>query len=283
MSDMITPGAADPAAGGGGAAAPWYEGKATPEMIGFWENRSLHDKDPVTVAIEATKAAQHAQQFVGTPPDQLLRLPKDASDEAGWSAVWQRLGAPADATGYDFAGVKKADGTDIDPSLADFWRTTAASLKLPKDTATALARQFVARQEAADAAAAAERAAKMQEENAALQKNWGANHAANMLTARQAAAALGVTPDQIAALEGVVGYAKVMNMFQAIGEKIGEDKFVTGSNPQSNGVMTREQAMEQKRVLMADSAWVQKYLAGDAAAFREMTSLNTMIDGTGTE
>lgn len=248
---------------------PWYEGKATPEMVGYWQNRLWHDKTPADIAIEATKAAQEAQRFVGAPPEQLLRLPKDAADTDGWKAVWQRLGAPADPAAYEFP-----EGTD-----AEFWRSTAAELNLPKDAAARLAQKTAEHATQTAAATKADTDAKVAEAKAALAKDWGPNFNAHMNVAKAAAAALGVTPEQINALEGAVGYDKVMNLFRTIGSKIGEDKFVTGSNPGSGGVMTQSQAAEQKRMLMNDSAWVTKYMKGDTAALREMTQLNSIITG----
>ena len=78
-----------------------------------------------------------AQKFVGVPQEQLLRLPKDASDEAGIKAMWKRLGAPDAPEGYDFSGVKFADGTDLDQAFVDRARAAAAKLNMPKDTAAA--------------------------------------------------------------------------------------------------------------------------------------------------
>jgi hypothetical protein len=97
----------------------------------------------------------------------------------------------------------------------------------------------------------------------------------------RAAGALGVTPEEDAALEKVVGYAATMEMFRNIGTKIGEDKFVLNLHQRRRlGAMTREQAVDRKAALMNDQVWVKAYLAGDAEKAAEMTALNTMIVGT---
>jgi hypothetical protein len=75
----------------------------------------------------------------------------------------------------------------------------------------------------------------------------------------------------------VAGFAKTMEAFRRVGALSGEDKFVRGTNPASNGVMTREQAVSRKKDLMNDTMWKDRYLKGDTAAVREMTELNTMI------
>ena len=45
------------------------------------------------------------------------------------------------------------------------------------------------------------------------------------------------------------------------------------------GVMTKEQAVAQKKELMADNAWVKSYNEGDAVKGRQMRALNVLITG----
>src|SRR6185369_761088 len=77
-------------------ATPWYQGKVDAETIGHWDNKGWKKDDPIAVAIEASKQARELQRHFGVPADQLLKLPKDTTDEAGWRAVRQRLGAPGE-------------------------------------------------------------------------------------------------------------------------------------------------------------------------------------------
>ena len=100
--------------------------------------------------------------------------------------------------------------------------------------------------------------------------------------AKQAAAKLGVTPEQVAALEQTVGYAKVMEMFRDIGTKIGEAKFVSSTGP-TGGIMTREQAVAKRAELMGDTNWAKRYLDGGAPEAREMNALLVLIAGDDTE
>jgi len=276
-------GGAAPPAGGTPPAppppAPWYDGKADAEIIGHWQNRGWHDKDPVTVAIEATKAHRQAEKFIGVPADQIIRLPKDATDEAGWKQVWNRLGAGSDPKDYD---LKTADGKPIDGPLGDFLRQRAAALQLPKDKVAALAADLVKHNTDTAVAAKVETDAKIAEQKGILAKSWGQNHEANMFVAKQAAAKLGVTPEQVAALEQTVGYAKVMEMFRDIGTKIGEAKFVNSNGP-TGGIMTREQAVAKRAELMGDTNWTKRYLDGGAPEGREMNALLVLIAGDDTD
>jgi hypothetical protein len=95
--------------------------RPTPRSSATWQNNGW-DKDPVIAAIEASKSHRELQKFHGVPASQLVKLPKDAADEAGWKAVYSRLGMPAEAKDYDLSGVKRADGTDVDQALADTLR-----------------------------------------------------------------------------------------------------------------------------------------------------------------
>ena len=115
MSEVVPPVAPAPPAN-----TPWYQGNAavTPEFIGHWQTRGWHDLPPDQLAINVTKAYREAEKFIGAPADELIRVPKDANDAAGWGKVWQRLGAPKDKDGYDFSTAKSQFG-DVDKALID--------------------------------------------------------------------------------------------------------------------------------------------------------------------
>lgn len=261
--------------------APWYADKLDAESVGYLQNRGLADKPADVVALETIRAHREAEKLIGVPANELVRLPKQPNDEAGWKAVYQRLGAPADAKDYDFANVKVGE-KPLEQAQIDFLRASAATLHLSKDGAVQFAQAWAKQQNDVAAAAATERAFKLTEEKAALLKNWGANHDAFKVIAADAAKTLGVDPETVAALEGVLGYSKIMDMFLKIGQKTGESKFVHNpSDPTRN--LTREGAQARKSELMADAAWVKRYMEGGVAEGREMTQLNTLIVGDDTE
>lgn len=259
---------------------PWYDGKVDAETVGHWQLKGWNVADPALIAVEATKAHRAAEQFIGVPPNQLLRLPKDAADEQGWKSLWTRLGTPDTPAGYDFSTIKNADGTDLEASLLERFRTTAANLKLPKDMATGMVQDFVKQQAEARAESEAATAAAVLAEKSKLAANWGPNMQSNMLVAQNAAKALGISPEVVVALEKNVGYAQTMEMFRNIGSKIGEDTFVSNAfSGAPGGVMTREAAMARMTELKVDSAWTAKFLSGDAAATREFQNLTTIMAG----
>ena len=269
---VVTPAVTDP------IAAPWYAGIADQEVVGHLQTQGWDKLTPAEAVANAVKAARDNATFNGVPATELLRRPK-AEDAAGTKAFWEALGAPKDAAGYDFSTVKFADGTLPDQAFTDFMRTTAAELNLPAPTAAQVASSLVKFMEAQDAAEAAETSAALQVQKDALTADWGANAEANTFIARQAAAKLGVDQTAIDALQKVVGFDKVMQMFLNIGTKIGEDKFVVNPNPSIPGVMSVSQAKAQKAELMKDDAFKTRFLAAEAAAVRQMQALDVLIAG----
>jgi hypothetical protein len=132
--------------------APWYEGKADAETIGHWDNKGWKKDDPAAIAIEATKAARELQKHFGVPADQLLKLPKDSADDAGWKAVYSRLGVPSEPKEYDFSGVKFKDGTELEAAFSDTMRAALHSARVPKDKASTVVKAVVDYLDGADAA-----------------------------------------------------------------------------------------------------------------------------------
>lgn len=256
---------------------PWYQGVegVDAELIGTFQTKGW-DKLPVAqAAVAIGKSYREAEKFVGAPADQVVRLPKDPNDAIAMRTVWQRLGMPKEAKDYDFSGVKLPDGTAPDEKFTEFFRKTAFDLGLPKSAAERFAGEVVKHNAEQMTAAQAEFKAKIDIEQANLAKNWGANYNANMQVAKNAAAALKMTAEDVTALESVVGYARVMDMLRTVGSKIGEDKFI--ANPGGGNVMTREQAVARKSELMADRAWADRYLAGGSVEGREMKELIGLI------
>lgn len=272
----------------GAAAPPWF-GAIIPEaagftagdvgkteLIGYMQNRGYDKMEPAAAFTAAMKAHRNAEAQLGGPADQLLRMPKDAADTEGWARYNARMGVPADAKDYDFSTVKMGD-KDLDPALAEALRPALLSARLPKDQAPAVAKavaDYLAKQGESSATAKAEALAAARE---ALKINWGSNVEANMLVAKGAAKALGVDEAAVAALENVIGYDKVMEVFRNIGTKIGEDQFITNQAPGGSGVMSGEQATVTLAGRQADSGWVNKLMEGDATTVKEFNSLTTMI------
>jgi hypothetical protein len=263
---------------GSDASTPWYQG-IDGENLGYIQNRGLDKLDAKAAVLSTIKAHREAEKLLGVPVDQLVRFPKDATDSEGWNKVYSKLGVPADAKEYSFADVKFTDGTELNEDVAGGIRAIAAEGKLTKDQAVSVARGVVKLLDAAEAAEGAELAAKVAIEKDTLSKNWGANANANMIVAQNAARALGVTEEEVKALESVVGYARVMELFRAVGGRIGEDQFIRSQAPGGTGPMSREQAQATLASRQMDTEWRGKLLSGDPTVRREFDNLTRLLTG----
>jgi hypothetical protein len=234
-------------------------------------------KTPTEAALAAVQSHQAAAKLIGHPPEKVARIP-EPNDEAGWKTFYERLGAPTDAKAYDFSKV-----TFADPAQGDFVRAQAAALHLNQDAALVLAQNVVKNAATAAASSLAEKTAAIELERTALKKDWGANEAANLFTVRRTAEALGITKEQVDALEKMegVGYTKVMQMFLNIGQKMGEDTFVRNTAPGGAGVMSGEQASARRQELLTDSAWTARYQAGGKKELAEMLAVQTVLLAAG--
>src|SRR5665213_2561006 len=248
-----------------------------PDFAGYAQSKGWDKLSAPEAAAAAVKSYREAEKKYGAPAEELVRFPKDPVAPE-WNGVFERLGKPKDAKEYDFASVKRADGTALNDGLADKLRASAFKLNLTKDAATGIASTVAAFLDGTDATALAEKTAGVATSKAALIKNWGSNFPANQVIAQGAVRALGLEPDTVSKLEGVVGYEKIMEMFRVIGTKIGEDRFIhSGGSHQA--VMTRDEAQARITSLKADTDWTTKYLAGGVDQRKEMDALVRIVVG----
>lgn len=248
-----------------------------PEILGHFDNKGWKKDDPKALVTEVAKAWKGLEKHFGAPADQILRLPKDASDEAGWSAVRQRLGMPAEAKDYDFSGIKFADGTELEQSFTDSMRASLHKAGVAKDAAPEVVKAVVKYLGDADSAESAARATTLKNERETLTREWGNNFEFNRLTAMQGAKRLGVDEATVAKLEGELGYAKVMEMFRKIGQGTTEDTFV--ETPLGGNPTTMNGAKARIAELKSDPDWVKKYLAGSSKEVAEMNNLIALSSG----
>lgn len=267
--------------------AKWYS-SFDPETQAYLTGRGLADKDPAEAFLDAAKAHREAQAYIGVPKEQLLKLPKADAPPEEWDAVYERLGYSKDAEAYKLDTLKRADGTDVDDGFKDFVRAQATELKLSPAAAAKLGEAALKFQEGSTAtqtAAQTEAATKAMEQ---LKNSWGPNFEANKVIADNAYAAMMTAAgfDQtkmtaaIQKLGETAGRAETMQMLLAIGQKLGEDKFVGGGGPEGGlGPRNAEQAVARINELKADSTFTKRWLEGGAAEAKEMENLHKLAYG----
>lgn len=279
--DAAAVAAAAAAAAATGAGDPWHKG-VDAETLGHWQNKGWKVDDPKEIAIAATKQAREAEKFFGVPADQLLKLPKADAKPEDIKAFWAKLGA-AEAKDIDLSAIKRG-GEALDEGFATAMRDALAAAFVPKDKAVGIAAAVVKALESADTAKTTISAAKLAEERAALDRNWGTNKDFNLLKAMEGARRLG--PEFVKALETAKdgpGYAAIMEGMRKIGMGTTEDTFIergaAGGTGQGVGVTTREGAAARMAELQSDAAWCKRLTSGDAQAKIEFQALTTMMSG----
>jgi hypothetical protein len=252
--------------------AIWHTG-VDAETLGFWQNKGLPLDDPKAFGVKLTELYKGAEKFIGVPPDQVVKLPKADAPPEDMRAFYERLGAPKEAKDYDLTPVK-------DTGVADALRTAAHAAGLPKTAAESVAKAVATALDSATTQKNTLDMAKLAEQKANLNKNWGDKFAYNQLQAMEGARRLGISQEAVKALEGVIGYDNIMEAMRKIGANTREDTFIErGPGGPQGDVTTLEGAKSRKTELMADNAWVTRYNSGGVPERREMDRLNQMIVG----
>lgn len=269
------------------ATEKWFD-KFGDEDKNYINTRGLADKDPSAAFLDAAKAHREAQAYIGVPKDQLLKLPKADAPPEEWDAVYERLGYSKNADDYKLEGLKFEDGTEAEDGFKDFIRARATELHLSPAATEKLAQETMKFLEGAEKATTAEEQVASTKAAEQLRQSWGQNFEANQVIADNAYAAImnaaGFTQEQMTAaiqkLGEINGKAEVMQMLLAVGQKMGEDKFVGGSGPTGNlGPRNAEQAKARLEELKKDSTWTERFLNGGNAEVKEFNDLSALAYG----
>lgn len=258
-------GAATPPASGQ-PAGDWTTG-FNDDLKGYVQNKGF--KDPQAIV----ESYRNFEKLQGVPQDRLLKLPEsiDLSTPEG-RAVFERLGAPKEAKDYKIEIPKEAG----DPKLADWFREVAHKNGFTHKQVEGLIGSWNETQATARKIASEqlEQKASVAEQN--LKREWGGAFEQNTNIAKGGAKALGVTKEQLDALEDSLGFDGAMKLFHKLGAATGEHEFVTG-RPANGGLMTPQQAQSRINDLQKDKQFYARLKANDADAKKEWNRLHEMI------
>jgi hypothetical protein len=265
---------------------PWHH-DLDADTKGWIATKGYDKLDAKAAVTQAVAAYRGVEKLVGGDPASLLRQPRPDATPAEINAFWQRLGAPDKPEGYDFSGIKHADGAALDPDFVEFLRKTATEQHLPKDAAIALAKSFANMADTAEADEKAQAVRDLAAAKATLATSWGGADSpqfkTNMAVAQRAALASGVTQEELNAVESMVGYPKIMQAFLKLGIGTGEHKALTGgggTNLNADGTptpMTVEEAASRRTSLMNDKEWGKRWAAGGIKEANEMNDVLSVL------
>lgn len=278
---------------GGAAPAPapapktWYDG-ADSDTVGWLQLKGWDKLDASRAAMEATKSRREAERFIGAPPDQLVRVPKDASDQEGWARVHAKLGVPDSSDKYDFASVKFANGEGLDPDFSKEVRTLAHDLKLNPSQAVQLA-SHLARMGDVEESTDQERInTRVQASQEQLRKDWGSQYGSNKIIAQNAIQAYlgqkGITGEVaqqklnsiLEIADKSVGLDVFMDMMRWAGVATGQDVFIKGGA--NNEQLTPQSAQAKLSTLTNDPAWRERFMRQDPRAVEDFNNLTLLIN-----
>ena len=221
------------------------------------------------------KSYVHARKMIGADPNQMLQLPKEG-DEEGWNQVYNRLGRPEKADGYDF---DLGDG-EQSPDVADF-KNVAHQLGLTNDQAKTMLGIYNQISEN-DLAEEQEQFEQMNVEYLQdIQKEWGDDFNKNSELARRAFQNFASEELMDVMKEtGLSNHPEVLKTFARIGQVLSEDNILPGTRGAIGG-MSPVHAEETIASRMADPEFRTAYLDGSSphheAAVREMERLHNAL------
>lgn len=234
-----------------GSDAPFYEA-FEPDVKEFCTRKGFTD------VTSLAKSAFNADRHISGAKD-VIAIPKDDAAPEAHLKVFDQLGRPKEATGYDF---KFGEKDKPDEKFVGFAKEMFHGAGLTQRQAEAVVGKwngYAAEQQQArdDANATAV---------AALKQSWGAELETNITAAKAAVKGLGLDTAALDELDASLagGAASVMKLMATIGKKIGkEDTTPANINNGGNGganplSMTPDEAKVSIQSLISDTAFQKK-------------------------
>lgn len=251
----------------------WYSGLPNEDQ-GWLQNRGLHEKDVNAAVTETIKSYRNLESRIGVPADRLLKLPEKLEGDE-MAAVYNRLGRPEKAEGYD---LKAPENVELNDEFVSWAKGAFHAAGLNQTQAQEVLSAYLAFEGGNMETSEAQAQEQATAQEAALRKEWGNAYDQNVNAARRAARDLGVDAETIDSLEKAMGYDGVLKLFNNVAGRIMEPGFREGGSDNGpggfRGTLTPQQALDKIRELKGDKAFVSKYSQGDAEAKRRMGELH---------
>ena len=250
-------------------AASWLD-KLDPEIKTWAESKGWKSPETADPAIVAQSYFNLEKLFGADKAGRTVQLPKDESDTAALDAIFEKLGRPKDANGYDI----KIDGANEDfLGVAKGWFHKAGLLPKQAQMVAELYR-----------AAELDSVQKLQQQHATeiegLEREWGQQFEQKVEVGKAAARAAGMPEEDIKAAEAAWGPAKAAKYFEFFGRNYVEAGPPGAENRVTNpGFAQHTPATAKAKIdaLYADKLFMDRYNSPDpkirAGAMAEMEAL----------
>ncbi len=214
---------------------------------------------------------RHLEKLIGRDK---IALPREG-DAEGWNAVYDRLGRPENAEGYEIA---VPDGVARDAAFEEQMRGLFHKAGLTKAQVSALAEGWHGYLGAETARGEEARVEQAEREEEALRSEWGGSFDRRMEQARRAARQFG-DAELIDGLEEAVGRAAVFRMFARIGSAMAEDDLegeASESFAQPGSVRAQIAALKADPAFR--EAWLEHSHPGHQQAVARMAALTEKLE-----
>ncbi len=214
---------------------------------------------------------RHLEKLVGRDK---IAIPK-AGDGEAWNAVYDRLGRPESAEGYEIA---VPEGVQRDEAFEEQMRGLFHSAGLTKAQVAKLSEGWHGYLGGENARSEQGRIERAEREDEALRSEWGGAFDRNMEQARRAARSFG-DAETIDGLEEAVGRAAVFKMFARIGSAMAEDNLEgEASESFSQPGSVRSQIVSLKADPAFREAWLEHSHPGHQQAVARMAALTEKLE-----
>lgn len=214
---------------------------------------------------------RHLEKLIGRDK---IAIPKTGDSEA-WNAVYDRLGRPESAEGYEIA---VPEGVQRDEAFEEQMRGLFHAAGLTKAQVAKLSEGWHGYLGSETARAEQSRIDRAEREDETLRSEWGGNFERNMEQARRAARSFG-DARIIDGLEETVGRAAVFKMFARIGAAMAEDSLEgEGGESFSQPGSVRAQIAALKADPAFREAWLEHSHPGHQQAVARMAALTEKLE-----
>lgn len=223
----------------------WYDG-ASDETVGYIQNKGWNENP-----LGSVEAYQNLEKFHGVPADQIIKLPKDMSEEGAMDAVYDRLGRPEAADKYT---IDLPEGVEKDDTRMQGFRDVAHKIGLSNDQVKALASFDSDYMTTASETYNDNKNKDSEIELSNLKREWGSNFDERAeLGRRFLSSNLPEGSDKgtlVSAIEDAIGTANTLKLFGNAGDKISRESPIHDSGEDRPFGYTAEQATYDKKILM---------------------------------
>lgn len=250
------------------AAFDWKTAGLDDASMAFVSEKQFKD---MTTAIQSHR---NLEKLVGVPADKLLRLPTDDSPEA-WNAVYDKLGRPKDAAGYNLP-LPAGANPDFAKAAGEWFHGAGLTIAQARKVTEAWnAHMTGATKAATEAAAETEKA-----DIAKLKSEWGPAWEQHANLVDTAAKRLGMTVEQLQALKAAMGNSAAMKFMHNIGTKVGIEGDWVEAGKAGAIPPTKEQAQAQIAQLRGSGDFAKRFNSPDVSvrseARKEMARLHQL-------